>query len=66
MANGHRSVAEHLMEKTDRAVLGVSDRHGRSALHYAAGVAADNEEARDMYDWLVEYGANERKIDEVN
>ena len=64
VSNGHRAVAEHLMEKTDRAVLEVADRQGRQAVHYAAGVAA--EDGKVMYDWLVEYGADPKKTDMVS
>lgn len=63
VANGHREVAEHLMEKTDRSVLNVTDRHGRYALHYAAGIA--DEDDKTMYNWLIEYGAEDHKADEV-
>jgi ankyrin repeat protein len=51
------------MEKTDRAVLEVTDRDGRTALHYAAGIANDDD--RKMFDWLVEHGADETKSDKV-
>ena len=51
------------MEKTDRAVLDLVDRQGRSALHYAAGIAANDN--RDIYNWLIEYGADQNKADEV-
>ncbi len=41
VSNSHKDVAEHLMEKTDRSVLRLTDRQGRTALHYAAGLAHD-------------------------
>ncbi|TRY79118.1 hypothetical protein TCAL_09905 [Tigriopus californicus] len=63
VANGHREVAQHLMEKTDRSVLNVTDRHGRYALHYAAGIADEDDKA--MYNWLIEYGAEDHKADEL-
>ncbi len=52
------------MEKTDRGVMNVTDREGRIALHYAAAVAGEDD--REMYDWLVEFGADEGKADKVN
>ena len=52
------------MEKTDRAILELTDRQGRTALHYAAGIS--NEDDRIMYNWLLEYGANKSKADEVS
>lgn len=64
VSNGHRDVAEHLMEKTDRAVLRLTDRQGRSALHYAAGVAEEDERA--MYDWLKAMGADDKLADGVS
>ena len=63
MANGHQDVAEYLMEKTDRSVLDLADQQGRSALHYAAGIAGTDDRA--MYNWLIEYGADQSKADEV-
>jgi hypothetical protein len=46
VANGHREVAEHLLEQTDRTVLALTDRHGRTPLHYASGAQgiAEHEE----------------------
>lgn len=64
VGNGHRAVARHLMEKTDRVVMELTDKHGRQALHYAAGIA--EEDGRAMYDWLLEYGADETKRDDVS
>ena len=52
------------MEKTDRAVLDLTDRHGRYALHYAAGMG-DEDGGREMFDWLKSFGADEHKADEV-
>ncbi len=78
VANGHKSVAEHLMEKTDRAVLRLTDRQGRTALHYAAGLAhdhattADNNDdeqggsEEDMYKWLLQFGADDKQADSVS
>eukprot|EP00095_Tigriopus_kingsejongensis_P008483 maker-scaffold18_size714446-snap-gene-5.16 protein:Tk08483 transcript:maker-scaffold18_size714446-snap-gene-5.16-mRNA-1 annotation:"hypothetical protein X777_10637" len=63
VGNGHKEVAEHFMEKTDRSVLNLTDRHGRYALHYAAGIAAEDDKA--MYNWLIEYGAEDHKADEL-
>ena len=63
IANSHRDVSTHLMEKTDRAVLELTDRYGRQPLHYAAGLAEEDENA--MYDWLLEFGAEESKKDDV-
>ncbi len=64
------------MEKTDRAVLKLTDRQGRTALHYAAGLAHDKEgdggegdgdddAAQDMYDWLRKFGPDEKQADGV-
>lgn len=64
ISNGHKKVAEHFMEKTDRAVLDVTDRHGRYALHYAAGMG-DEDGGREMFEWLKSFGADEHKADEV-
>ena len=63
MANGHRDVAEYLMEKTDRSVLELTNRLGQTALFYAAGIGQEDDEA--MYKWLIEFGANENRVDEV-
>ncbi len=79
VSNGHKSVAEHLMEKTDRAVLKLTDRQGRTALHYAAGLADDRdgkdggasgdeeggEDGEDMYKWLLKFGPDEKQVDGV-
>ncbi len=63
VANGHKDVAEYLMEKTDRSVLNLVDRQGRSPAHYAAGVAQEDDRA--MYNWLLEYGVDDDKIDDL-
>ena len=51
------------MEKTDRAVLKVVDRQGRSALHYSAGIAAEDDNG--MYGWLMQMGADRTHADNV-
>ncbi len=85
ITNGHRAVALHLLEKTDRAIMEIPDRLGRRPLHYAAaaiGHAASGGEKSggasaaaadlasvpagdNMYEWLVEHGADEKQADDV-
>lgn len=68
MANGHLEVAEHLMEKTDRAVLELTDDLGRTALHYAAGRLArlEDDVTTSVYHWLIDMGADEVFKDDVS
>ena len=63
IGNGHRQMAEHLMEKTDRGCINVVDRQGRSALFYAAAMAHDDDHA--MYGWLLQMGADKDHTDNV-
>ena len=64
VANGHRNVAKHLLEKTDNTALAVTDHKGRMGLHYAAAIADHDD--RGMYDWLTdEFSADEGKLDKV-
>ena len=62
MCNGHRAMAQHLLEKTDRACLNTVDRNGRSALFYAA---AANDELHGLYGWLLQMGADIDHTDNV-
>jgi len=61
VGNGHKQMAEHLLEKTDRGCLNVVDRSGRSALFYAAATAVEDEQA--MYGWLLQMGADKEHTD---
>ena len=47
-------MADHLMEKTDRACFNVVDRNGRTALHY--GAALSEYDDIEMYGWLMNIG----------
>ncbi len=67
VSNSHKDVAEHLMEKTDRSVLRLTDRQGRTALHYAAGLAHDADASGgDEDDGDVQVGPIGRRKQHVN
>ena len=61
--NGNRDIADYLLEKTDRAVVKAVDRDGRSALHYAAAFAQEDDNA--MFGWLMMMGADKSQADNV-
>lgn len=61
VVNGHREMAEHMMEKTDRAVFNTVDRNGRTALHYAAALSEFDDHG--MYGWLLNMGADRAHAD---
>ena len=63
MVNGNRDIADYLLEKTDRAVVKAVDRDGRSALHYAAAFAQEDDNA--MFGWLMMMGADKSQADNV-
>ena len=64
IVNGHRDMAEHLMEKTDRACFNVPDRHGRNALFYAAALSEFDDIG--MYGWLMNMGYDKNYEDNVS
>lgn len=64
VVNGHRDMADHLMEKTDRACFNVVDRHGRTALHYAAALSEFDDIG--MYGWLMNMGYDKAHEDNVS
>ena len=64
IVNGHREMAEHLMEKTDRACFNVPDRHGRNALFYGAALSEFDDIG--MYGWLMNMGYDKNHEDNVS
>ena len=64
IANGQKEIAEHIMEKTDRACFNTIDRNGRTALHYAAALSEFDEQG--MYGWLMNTGADNTHQDNVS
>ena len=63
VVNGHRDMADHLMEKTDRACFNVVDRNGRTGLHYAAALSEFDDTG--MYGWLMNMGYDKTQQDYV-
>ena len=63
IVNGHREMAEHLMEKTDRACFNAVDRQGRNALFYAAALSEFDDIG--MYGWLMNMGYDKNHLDNV-
>ena len=57
-------MAEHIMEKTDRACFNVTDRNGRTALHYAAALSEFDDTG--MYGWLTNTGCDTTHTDNVS
>ncbi|XP_074113687.1 uncharacterized protein LOC141536828 isoform X2 [Cotesia typhae] len=55
---GYIDIATEIVEKYSQAVLAV-DNEGKTPLHYAAALR----DSGSMYDLLVEYGADESKLD---
>ena len=64
VVNGNRDIAEYLLNKTDRACVKTVDRDGRSALHYAAAFAQEDDHA--MFGWLMMMGADKTQADNVS
>ena len=64
MVNGNRDIADYLLEKTDRAVVKAVVRDARSALHYAAAFAQEDDNA--MFGWLMMMGADKSQADNVS
>ena len=64
IVNGHCEIAEHLMEKTDRACFNVSDRQGRTALFHAAVLSEFDDIG--MYGWLMNMGYDKNHQDNVS
>lgn len=63
IVNGHRDMADHLMEKTDRACFNIVDRNGRTGLHYAAALSQYDDIG--MYGWLMNMGYDKSQQDYV-
>lgn len=63
VVNGHRDMADHIMEKTDRACFNVTDRNGRTALHYGAALSEFDDVG--MYGWLMTMGYDKTHTDNV-
>ena len=61
IVNGHRDMADHLMEKTDRACFNIVDRNGRTGLHYAAALSQYDDIG--MYGWLMNMGYDKSQQD---
>lgn len=58
---GYMDIAREILEKLPAAAL-AQDYEGKTPLHYAAALR----DGGTMYDLLVEYGADESKIDNVS
>lgn len=58
---GYADIAREILDKHPATVAG-QDNDGKTPLHYAAALKDDSA----MYDFLVEHGADESKLDNVS